>query len=259
MVFLLSEFLRYNEDMNTKSGWGAAAILGLFLVVAVAVGGYAFYLARGLNNTVSVTGSAERTVTSDIVKWNSNFSRTVGETQVREGYQQMKKDLDIISAYLKENGVAENQITIRPAYLNPMYEYDKYSGSSKMNGYQIQQMVIVESVGEIKKITDLSQAAPATLAEKGLLFSTQNLEYYYSKFADLKVEMLTDATKNATERAKRIAESTGAKLGRLQSASMGVFQVTSVNSQDVSDYGYFDSSSIEKKVTAVVRTAFSLK
>jgi len=245
--------------MNTKSVWGAAAILGLFLVVAVAVGGYAFYLARGLGNTVSVTGSAERVVTSDIVKWNANFSRTVSESEVKEGYQQMKKDLDIIRVYLKENGIADSQITIRPVYLNPMYEYDKYSGSSKMTGYQLQQQVVVESVGEIKKITDLSQEAPAALAGKGLLFSTQNLEYYYSKFAELKVEMLTDATKNATERAKRIAESTGAKLGRLQSASMGVFQVTAVNSQEVSDYGYFDSSSIEKKVTSVVRAAFSLR
>jgi hypothetical protein len=171
----------------------------------------------------------------------------------------MKKDLDIIRVYLKENGIADSQITIRPVYLNPMYEYDKYSGSSKMTGYQLQQQVVVESVGEIKKITDLSQEAPAALAGKGLLFSTQNLEYYYSKFAELKVEMLTDATKNATERAKRIAESTGAKLGRLQSASMGVFQVTAVNSQEVSDYGYFDSSSIEKKVTSVVRAAFSLR
>lgn len=245
--------------MNTKMVWGTAVIFGLFLVAAVAVGGYSFYLARGLDNTISVTGSAERTVTSDIVKWNANFSRTVPESQVKEGYQQMKKDLDAVLAYLKTNGVAESQITVRPAYLNPMYEYDKYSGSSKMNGYQLQQMIIVESVGEVKKITDLSQEAPSALAGQGLLFSTQNLEYYYSKFADLKVEMLSDATKNAAERAKRIAESTGSDLGSLQSASMGVFQVTSVNSQEVSDYGYFDSSSIEKKVTAVVRAAFSLK
>jgi hypothetical protein len=245
--------------MSTKSILGASIILGVFLVMAVAVGGYAFYLAKGLDNTVSVTGSAERTVTSDIVKWNANFSRNVSESQVKEGYQQMKKDLDVINSYLKESGVAENQITVRPAYLNPMYDYDKFSGSSKMTGYQIQQSIIIESVGEIKKITTLSQEAPAVLAGKGLLFSTQNLEYYYSKFADLKVEMLTDATKNATERARRIAESTGVKLGSLQSASMGVFQVTALNSQEVSDYGFFDSSSIEKKVTAVVRAAFSLK
>jgi hypothetical protein len=259
MLFWLVWFLRYNVFMNTKSILGASFILGLFMVLAVAVGGYAFYLARGLDNTVSVTGSAERTVTSDIVKWNANFSRNVAEAQVKEGYQQMKKDLDLAISYLKENGVTENQITVRPAYLNPVYDFDKFSGSSKMTGYQIQQSIVIESVGEVKKITALSQEAPAALAGKGLLFSTQNLEYYYSKFADLKVEMLTDATTNATERAKRIAESTGAKLGRLQSASMGVFQVTSLNSQEVSDYGYFDSSSIEKKVTAVVRAAFSLK
>ncbi|MDP3244895.1 MAG: hypothetical protein Q8M83_04545 [bacterium] len=40
---------------------------------------------------------------------------------------------------------------------------------------------------------------------------------------------------------------------------MGMFQVTAVNSTDVADYGFYDSSVIEKKVTAVVRAAFTLK
>jgi len=40
---------------------------------------------------------------------------------------------------------------------------------------------------------------------------------------------------------------------------MGVFQVTSVNSTEISDYGYFDTSAIQKKVTAVVRASFSIK
>lgn len=71
--------------------------------------------------------------------------------------------------------------------------------------------------------------------------------------------MLAEATKNARACAEKIAESTDSKIGFMQSASMGVFQVTPTNSVDVSDYGYFDTSSINKKVTSVVRASFSLQ
>ena len=71
--------------------------------------------------------------------------------------------------------------------------------------------------------------------------------------------MMGEATKNAMERASRIAESTGRKINQVQSATMGVFQVTSVNSTDISDYGFYDTSAIQKKVTAVVRASFDLK
>jgi hypothetical protein len=85
------------------------------------------------------------------------------------------------------------------------------------------------------------------------------LEYYYNKLADLRLDLLTKATENAKERAQRIAQSTGAQINFLQSAATGVFQVTAKNSVDVSDYGVYDTTSIDKKITAVVKTSFSLK
>jgi len=39
---------------------------------------------------------------------------------------------------------------------------------------------------------------------------------------------------------------------------MGVFQITPVNSYDVSDYGENDTSSLEKKVNAVVKAEFAI-
>ena len=40
--------------------------------------------------------------------------------------------------------------------------------------------------------------------------------------------------------------------------NVGVFQVTSPNSTDVSDYGVYDTSTREKDVTAVVNATFAL-
>lgn len=81
--------------------------------------------------------------------------------------------------------------------------------------------------------------------------------YFYTKIADLKVEMLALATKDARERAQKIAENGGAKLVSLKTAKMGVFQITPINSNDVADYGINDTTSIEKEIMSVVNCTFT--
>ena len=63
---------------------------------------------------------------------------------------------------------------------------------------------------------------------------------------------------NAKKRAESIAKASGNKIGRIRSARMGVFQITPVNSYDVSDWGMNDTSSLEKKVNAVVNVEFAI-
>jgi hypothetical protein len=86
--------------------------------------------------------------------------------------------------------------------------------------------------------------------------SVESPQFFFSKLDTLKVDLLRDATKNALERAKAVVEPTGRHAGAISSASTGVFQITGKNSTDVSDYGIYDTSSVDKKVTAVVNATF---
>ena len=70
--------------------------------------------------------------------------------------------------------------------------------------------------------------------------------------------MLGRATENAKQRATSMASSTGNRIGTIRSAKMGVFQITPPTSTDVSDYGENDTSSLEKKVMAVVSVTFAI-
>jgi len=45
----------------------------------------------------------------------------------------------------------------------------------------------------------------------------------------------------------------------MRSAKMGVFQITPVNSYEVSWYGRNDTSSLEKKVMSVVSASFAIE
>ena len=49
------------------------------------------------------------------------------------------------------------------------------------------------------------------------------------------------------------------KLRGLTQEKMGVFQITPVDSTDVSDMGINDTSTIEKKITAVANVVFQIK
>ena len=52
---------------------------------------------------------------------------------------------------------------------------------------------------------------------------------------------------------------TGSSVGKVKQVKMGVFQITPPDSTDVSDYGMNDTSTIDKKVTAVANVVFKVK
>ena len=95
--------------------------------------------------------------------------------------------------------------------------------------------------------------------DQGILFSTSSLEYYYSKLPDARVALLTDAIADAKARASKIAQAGGKNIGALQSASSGVVQVLSPNSANISDYGTYDTSSIQKEIMVTVKASFQTK
>ena len=71
--------------------------------------------------------------------------------------------------------------------------------------------------------------------------------------------MLAEATKDAKARAEAIANSTGDRIGPIRSAKTGVFQITPRYSTEVSDSGVYDTTSLEKDITAVVSVSFGVE
>ena len=76
----------------------------------------------------------------------------------------------------------------------------------------------------------------------------------------MKLELIEMATANAKERIDIMAEGTGASLGKLLTANLGVFQITAKNSGD-EDYSYsgaFNTSSRYKTASITVRLNYSV-
>ncbi len=57
-------------------------------------------------------------------------------------------------------------------------------------------------------------------------------DYYYTKLDDVKLSLIEKASADARVRAEKIAVNAGAKIGRVASARMGVFQITGANTNE---------------------------
>src|SRR5919201_116679 len=110
----------------------------------------------------------------------------------------------------------------------------------------------------VQAITGVAEHSSRLLAQ-GIPLSADPPQYIYTKLPSLRPELLATATKDAQRRGRVLVGSTGGHLGKLRNVDVGVFQVTSPNSTDVSDYGEYDTTTIQKDVTAVVDVTFALK
>lgn len=239
-------------NTNTNAFIVPAAILGLGLMLSSGIGAYTFYKVRSLDNTLTVTGSAKTAVRADAVKWIFNVTRKVNESTLQSGYAQLARDLSAVQNFLEANGVSTESVTVSPVFMDEIYrDPNQYQGPRE---YTLRQMITIES-DDVDGVTGLA-GRTGELAGKGVLIQTNPPEYYYTKLADLRVSLLADAIEDAKARAEQIATPGGQNVGRLKSASSGVVQVLAPNSIDISDYGQYDTMSVEKEVMVTVRAIF---
>lgn len=237
------------------------AIFSIAIVIAVWIGGRYINKTWGHTKTVSVVGKAERNFTSDLIVW--KFSYNVLNISMKDGYTELKNANQIVRDYLKSKGLSENETTFFAIESDKETEYHWDNSSQQsyytFKGYNLTQTVRIES-HDVDKIEQISRGI-SELLDKGIELSNNELSYYYTKLSDLKIEMLAEATENARNRAETIAKSAGAKLGGLQTANMGVFQITAPNSAD-EDYswgGTFNTSSKQKCATINMRLTYNVK
>ncbi len=233
----------------------AAAALAVGLVISSLILGWSYRGSKKADEAITVTGSAKRRITSDLVVWSAGVSAQ--SPQLADSYKKLTDDIPRIKQYLIGKGIAEDQMTISSITTTTLKGRDSSGNeTSEITGYSLSQQIEVRSA-DVAKIAQVAREA-TELINQGILVESSAPRYYYTKIGDLKVEMLGEAAKDAKERAEKIASSTGNSIGSVRSARMGVLQITAADSTDVSDYGVYDTSTIDKDMTAVVNVSFAV-
>jgi len=237
----------------------SAIIFGASIVIAAYFLGNAYVDRANPAQIISVTGSGNKNFTSDLIVWEGQFS--TNNTDLKAAFEQVNNDKEIVRSYLVSKGIAESNIIFNSVQTNEerdnQYENGNYVGSI-FRGYRLNQTVQIESQN-VELIEGISREI-TELLNKGVQFNSYQPRYYYTKLADLKIEMISKATEDARIRAESIAENSGSGLGDLISAKMGVFQITGQNSgEDYSWGGSFNTDSKKKTASITMRLDYKVK
>ena len=205
-------------------------------------------------NEISVTGSAYEIVKSD--KGTLNFDIEVKKPTLQEAYRTAQEQLKIVQEYLKNKKIEKIDIKTPNSYITYKNDYRGYS-TNEVDHYNYSQPISI-SANDVELIKEISNEITG-LINKGIAINVGIPSYDYSKLPELKVSLLEKASKDAKDRAESMLKPSHNHVGKISAVRMGVYQITPVDSTNVSDMGINDTSTIDKKVTAVANVTFRIK
>jgi hypothetical protein len=242
-------------DRYGRLSLGLALAFGL--VAATAVGARVLVRVKSDDQTIAVTGSAKRRIRSDLIVWSATVSYK-GDT-MQGAYKSLAQAVPKVVDYLKQKGIAGDAILVDSIVVKTLHPRDAegHEHEESISGYTMTQTIEVRSE-DVARVSEVSRAA-TELINQGIMLESAAPAYHYTKLGELKIQMLREAAKDTRVRAEQIAQATGAKLGTLRSAKMGVMQINPADSTETSSEGNNDTSSLDKDVIAVVTSNFQLE
>jgi hypothetical protein len=225
-------------------------IISSTLIVIALILGISFKSAFDHINSIKVTGSSKTDFISDTIVWKATFGAK--NLILEQAYKKLDIDKKIISKYLVENNVPEEDFVFSSISISKDYENRTDRDGIRTRefvGFNLHQNIKIESKA-VNEIEHLSREV-TSLIDKGLEIQSEKPYYFYSKLSDLKIDMIAQATKDASLRAKKIAESANSRLGNLINAQMGVFQIVAKNSTENYTWGGRHNKTSKHKTASV--------
>lgn len=235
-------------------------IFSVAIIIAVLIAASVVRYRFTSSETVSVTGLAEKDFVADQIVWKATFYRRGSD--LKEVYAALKSDEAEIKRYLNaagvpDSGIVFSSVDVQRSYNNKYDENGRMLGST-FGGYNLTGTVTVDS-RNIPVIERLLREITGLL-QKGIELNSIPPSYYFSALNALKIDLLANAAKDAKQRAESIAENSGASLGKIKKATMGVFQITGKNSnEDYSYGGVFNTTSKEKTASITLRVEYQVE
>jgi len=234
-----------------------ALIIGIAIILTgfIIAGAYK-YKFRG-DETITVTGLAEKNFTSDLIVWEGDYSRKMPD--LKTAYQLLKKDEATIRSYLKSKGLNESELLFSSVDITKstrkIFDPKGVVSGEVFDGYELKQSVTVKSK-EIDKIEKISREV-TELIEDGIEVNSLPPSYYYTNLAAIKIDLLAKASADAKLRAETIAQNSGGNLGSVRQANMGVFQITGDHdNESYAGGGAFNTSSRNKTASITIRVDY---
>lgn len=228
-----------------KNNWQSISI-GLGLILSGLAIGHGITNLKRYEQSVSVRGLDERTVKSTESSWNLSFSvsgNSFEEVQTKVNSNQKSIEKFLLSKGFDANEIEKGFIQVTD---NATYGWKKENGMR----YQASASVTLST----KKVDQVEKAKDKTkeLFDQGILLRDSRVKYYFTDLNSVKPEMLKNAAANARDAATAFSRDAGVSLGKIRSATQGLFSISAPNSE------YDSESTLIKKVRVVTQVNYFL-
>ena len=234
----------------------AVTIIVAAVIMSLAIGGGLMKVGSGFasrsSDGITVTGSAKTTATADNAVWVLNVS--LSSPTVATAVKKVDADVAALSKYLTEGGIAAEGLTLGAVATFANEEYINGNATGRILSYRATREVTVRSK-DVELVSKLSQGI-GTLLATGINANNYGPQYYISNLPELRPQLMAEAMKDAKVRAEALTKAVGGDIGSLVNVKAGPIQITTPDSTMTADYGAYDTSTIEKTVTATVSVTF---
>lgn len=224
--------------MEKNSFWGYA-VAGLAIGLGICVAGLgvssAVYKLRSAQRFVTVKGLAEREVGADLVVWPLTFEVTGNDLNVLQTQVEAKRQT--IKEYLSSAGFEESEISQSAPRIRDAESETQYGQRTPPKYRYVAQATLTLRTNKVPVVKTAIEKA-GDLIGKGIVLVGENYgrttEFLFTGLNDIKPAMIEEATKNARKAAEQFAKDSGSKVGKIRSASQGLFTITDrdMNSPD---------------------------
>jgi hypothetical protein len=229
----------------------SAVIIALALGVGLTQVGTGFATRAG--NGITVTGSAKTSAVADNAVW--TLSVSLSSPTVGAAVKKVDADVAALSSYLTQGGIAADALTLGAVSTYANEEYVNGNSTGRILSYRASRDVTVRT-SDVQLVSKLSQGIGSLLGT-GINVNNYGPQYYISNLPELRPELMSEAMKDAKLRAESLTKAVGGSLGSLANVKAGPIQITTPDSTMTADYGAYDTSTINKTVSATVSVTFN--
>jgi hypothetical protein len=234
----------------------AVTIIVAAVIMSLAIGGGLMQVGSGFasrsSDGITVTGSAKTTATADNAVWVLNVS--LSSPTVATAVNKVDADVAALSQYLTKGGIPADALTLGAVATFANEEFVNGNTTGRILSYRATREVTVRST-DVQLVSKLSQGI-GTLLATGINANNYGPQYYISNLPELRPQLMAEAMKDAKVRAEALTKAVGGNIGSLVNVKAGPIQITTPDSTMTADYGAYDTSTIEKTVTATVSVTF---
>lgn len=252
--------MEYSVRVRLAGGAVAiAAMIGLSVLTSTYVASRAYERRADKNlardRQISVKGSARQRITSDLAVWTVSVQGT--GTDLPGAFDVLEAGTAAVRQFLMASGFGEDEIAMTAIETTTRYKRQRDGAETReVDAYDMDRSVTI-TTQDVDRVARAS-AEVTELLKEGVRVSTARPQFYYTKLADLRIGILGEAAEDARVRAEEIAGRSGSRIDDLRGIHSGPIQLTVPNSTDVSGYGSYDTSTIEKDASVSVTVSFAL-